>query len=219
MVMDYNNFAKTFSNSRKSMKWDEINYFLDYIIFTQNNNDLNWKSILDIWCWNWRFQRSFTEKFSNFDYLWIDISSELLKEAKGLSLFSNFLELDMREIDTLGRQFDYIFFIASFHHLYNLSDRIEVLKKVKKLLKKDWICFMTNWALNSEVNNKYNDSLIKNSKNEFWGLDYNIKIWEFRRFYHCFSIEELRYLFEKTWFSILENHLFKNWKNYISIVK
>jgi hypothetical protein len=30
-MVDYNNFAKTFSNSRKNMKWEEIDYFLSKI--------------------------------------------------------------------------------------------------------------------------------------------------------------------------------------------
>jgi len=29
--VDYNGFAKTFSQSRKNMKWEEISYFLDII--------------------------------------------------------------------------------------------------------------------------------------------------------------------------------------------
>jgi len=28
MSVDYNDFAKTFSNSRKNLKWEEIDYFL-----------------------------------------------------------------------------------------------------------------------------------------------------------------------------------------------
>jgi hypothetical protein len=41
-MVDYNNFAKTFSASRKNMKWEEIDYFLDKI---KNSEKLN---ILDI---------------------------------------------------------------------------------------------------------------------------------------------------------------------------
>jgi hypothetical protein len=78
---------------------------------------------------------------------------------------------------------------------------------------------MTNWALSSVLNQeKYKKSIIKNSKNEFWSVDYNIKIWKFTRFYHNFSLEELDYLLKKTWFNIEENRLFDNNKNYISIV-
>jgi hypothetical protein len=31
MSVDYNNFAKTFSNSRKNMKWEEIDYFVSFL--------------------------------------------------------------------------------------------------------------------------------------------------------------------------------------------
>jgi hypothetical protein len=31
MSVDYNNFATTFSQSRKNMKWEEIDYFIDFL--------------------------------------------------------------------------------------------------------------------------------------------------------------------------------------------
>jgi hypothetical protein len=30
-MVDYNKFAKTFSNSRKNMKWEEIDYFMNFL--------------------------------------------------------------------------------------------------------------------------------------------------------------------------------------------
>jgi hypothetical protein len=42
MTVDYNNFATTFSNSRKDMKWEEIDYFLSFL---EEKQDLK---ILDI---------------------------------------------------------------------------------------------------------------------------------------------------------------------------
>jgi hypothetical protein len=45
MTVDYDKFAKTFSNSRKNMKWEEIDYFLDK--FLKNNKDF---SVLDVGC-------------------------------------------------------------------------------------------------------------------------------------------------------------------------
>jgi hypothetical protein len=78
---------------------------------------------------------------------------------------------------------------------------------------------MTNWALNSELNyEKYQKSIIEWSKNDFWWLDYSIKIWEFTRYYHCFSLEELEYLSKKSWFEIVENRLFDNNRNFITIL-
>jgi hypothetical protein len=31
MATDYNNFAKTFSSSRKNMKWEELEYFFSLL--------------------------------------------------------------------------------------------------------------------------------------------------------------------------------------------
>ncbi len=113
--------------------------------------------------------------------------------------------------------FDFIFFIASFHHLDSLEKRERLMSNLKNILNKNWIVFMTNWALKSEVNfEKYKDDEIKNSQNQFWSLDFNIKFWEYLRYYHCFSLEELEYLIKKPWFQIIENRLFDSKKNFIS---
>ena len=237
--MDYNSFAKTFSNSRKNMKWEEIDFFLEKIPmhpFTkvgieQICRDVSLKhlenysgqkiKILDIWCWNWRLIDIIENKNLKVDnYLWVDLSKWLLEEAKILHKSHDFLEIDMLELYKIEEKFDFIFFIASFHHLKKREEREKVLDYTKNLLKENWVIFMTNWALNSEINEKkYRNMIIDWSKNNFWSIDYNIKIWDFTRFYHCFSIEELEYLFKKSGFDIIENRLFDNKKNYISIIR
>jgi peroxiredoxin family protein len=94
------------------------------------------------------------------------------------------------------------------------------MKKAKDLLEENWKIFMTNWALNSELNNeKYKNSQIKNSKNNFWSLDYNIKIGKFDRFYHCFNLKELEFLAKNSWLKIIENRLFENNRNFITILE
>ncbi len=214
-MVDYNSFAKTFSNSRKNMKWEEIDYFISFLLWKEN------LSILDVWCWNWRFLWVLKDndlKINN--YLWVDLSKKLLIEAKKYYPKNNFLNLDMIDLDKIKDKFSNIFFIASFHHLKTINDREDVLKKAYDLLKNDWKLFMTNWALNSDLNfEKYKNSMIEDSKNRFWSTDYSIKIWKYSRFYHSFSLKELEYLFQKTWFKIVENRLFENRKNYISILQ
>jgi len=159
---------------------------------------------------------------NKFYYLWTDLCEWLIEEAKKLNPENDFLVVDMKNIDEISykRKFDVIFLIASFHHLNNIEDREYVLNKLKTLLNPNWIIFMTNWALNSELNQKkYNSSIIPDSQNSFGSLDYDIKIWEFSRYYHCFSLEELDYLFKKTWFDVVENRLFDNKRNFVSIIK
>jgi hypothetical protein len=101
-----------------------------------------------------------------------------------------------------------------------VEERIKVLENLKKIVLPWSYIFMTHWALESNINKeKYTHSIIENSQNEFWSKDFNIKIWEFERFYHCFSLQELKYLFEKTGYEIIENRLFENERNFISIIK
>lgn len=216
--MNYNNFAKAFSDSRKNMKWEEIDYFiLNYLKIYE------WKSFLDIWCGSARLLEQFSNNFdiNKINYLWLDLSEEMLKNAKINYPDKDFLSLNMLDIDKLWeRKFDYIFFIASFHHLEKIEDRLEVIKKVYNLLNKGWIIFMTNWALNSEANNeKYKKDLITNSENNFWSINYKIYFWEYPRFYHCFDLKELEYIFLENSFKIIENRLFDTNKNFISIIK
>ncbi len=217
MSVDYNNFATTFSNSRKNMKWEEIDYLIDFL----NKKNSNWISILDIGCWNGRLLAHIENSWIKIDnYLWTDLSSWLIQEAKKLHPNHSFQVLDMVYISEIAEKFDYIFFIASFHHLQTIKERIKVLKQIKNLLKPDWVIFMTNWALNSELNSeKYKKSIIENSKNEFWSQDYSIKIGEFTRFYHSFTLEELDFLFRETWFEVVENKLFENGRNWVSIIE
>lgn len=220
LTTNYNNFSKTFSDSRKNMKWEELDYFIEKYLLI---NSKNLKSILDIGCGNGRFLKQIFNyiKIENIDYTWVDLSVWMIEEAKKNFQDKNFLVLDMLDLDKIeGKNFDFIVFIASFHHLNSIEKRIEVLEKTKKLLKDWWIIFMTNWALESNLNKeKYKNSKLKNTENQFWSSDFSIKIWKFDRFYHCFSISELNYLFEKMNFNILENREFNNEKNIISVVR
>lgn len=217
MSVDYNDFSTTFSKSRENMKWEEIDYFLDFL--WKENSDST--SILDVGCGNGRLIGHIEKNWIKItNYLWTDLSSWLITEANKLYPDKSFQVLDMLSISEIKEKFDYIFFIASFHHLKTIEERIEVLKQIKNILKLNWTIFMTNWALNSELNSeKYKESMIENSKNEFLSQDYNIKIGEFIRYYHSFSLQELDYLFKNTWFEIVENRLFDNKRNFISIIK
>jgi hypothetical protein len=43
--------------------------------------------------------------------------------------------LDMLDLDKLkAKNFESIFFIASFHHLLTIGERLEVLEKLKKII-------------------------------------------------------------------------------------
>lgn len=216
--VNYDQFAATFSESRNHMKWEEIEYFVE-----KYSEYIDEKKIIDIGCGNGRLLDHFIKSHYIFDidYFWIDSSKWMVEEAKKKFRSDDFLVCDMLDLDRLPiKNFESVFFIASFHHLLTIEERIKVLEDLKKIVLPWSYIFMTNWALESEFNKqKYRLSAIENSQNEFWGKDFNIKIWEFERFYHCFSLQELEYLFEKTWYEIIENRLFENERNFISIIK
>ena len=215
--INYDPFALTFSDSRKDLKWKEIEHFFKYI------KEEDWKitSILDIWCWNGRLVWLLKEHWVDYiSYLWVDSSEVLLSEAKKDYPINRFMHLDMMSLDKIEEKFSDIFFIASFHHLQTIEEREEVLRKAYNLLENNGTIYMTNWALESSINYMtYRNSQIPNTENEFWSSDFEIKIWEHKRFYHSFSLDELTHLFEKVWFKIIENKEFENKKNIISVIK
>lgn len=214
-MVNYNNFSKTFSNSRKNMKWEEVDYFLSFLKWFKK------LKIIDIWCGSGRLLSEL--KDSELDiksYLWIDLSSWLLDEAKKKFEDDNFIELNMLNVDKVDFIFDTVFLIASFHHINNLEDRLRFFKKLYKKLETWDMLFLTNWSLESDLNrDRYISSKIKWTTNKFWSSDFNIKIWAYTRYYHCFSLDELNYIFTKTWFQIIENREFDNKRNIISIIK
>lgn len=215
-MVDYNAYAKTFSESRKNMKWEEIEYFLSFLWSIEN------KKILDVGCGNGRLLSWVVVPKEN--YIGIDKSTWLLDEAKILHPWYEFHEFDMQDIwknNLLQKErFDVIFLIASFHHLETLESRKNVLQNVYNLLKKDGCICMTNWALESPLNKKkYEKSFIDGSENQFWSKDFSIKIGDFARYYHSFTLQELEYLMKETWLNIIENRLFDTEKNSIMVAK
>lgn len=218
MVVDYNKIAKWFSASRKNMKWEELNYF-----FSEYLSDYKWKKVLDIWCWSGRLLEQFAHiiDIDEIEYLWVDLSDEMIAHAQKNHPWKKFKVLNMLDINNLEwEKFDYIFFIASFHHIENFHFREEVLEKTREVLNDGGVLFMTNWALDSKINHKrYSKDIIPDSDNEYGSLDYKIKFWDYYRFYHGFSLLELEYLFIHTWYEIIENREFDTGKNIISVIR
>lgn len=215
MTVNYNIFAKTFSQSRKNMKWAEIEYFFSLLEA--------WE-VLDIWCWSGRLLEQYKKYFwkSLETYLWIDFSQWLIQEAQKSFPEHIFLQGNMLDLTQIFRwkQFQHIFLIASFHHLQTTPERIQVLEDIYSHLLPNGRVYMTNWALNSELNlKKYETSKLAGTENIYWGVDYSIKIWDNQRFYHCFHINELEYLAKKTGFQIRENRLFEGKRNIITILE
>ena len=216
MTVNYNNYARTFAESRLNMKWPELEYFFSCI----KKRD----SILDLACGSGRLLEQYKSYFWDFPekYLWIDISDWLIQEAKNMYLEQEFQIWDMRKISDIswGEKYDTLFCIAGFHHLENIEDRRIALREMSQVLKKWWKIYMTNWSLHTGENlEKYLESQIQNSKNIHNSYDYNIKIGKYMRYYHSFSLEELEYLATETGLSLKENRIFDTGRNSVTILE
>ena len=143
-MTNYDAFAKTFAKSRKNLKWEEIEYFREKYLQNIEN-----KNILDIWCWSWRLLEHLPNN-SNFFYTWVDNSCEMTLEAKKSHPDKEFIVWEMNNFK-VENTFDFVLFIASFHHLDTVDKRIETLENLKNYINKDSIIFLTNWKLDSDI--------------------------------------------------------------------
>ncbi len=210
--MDYNEFSNEFNATRQNL-WPELLEFEKYI--------KNGQKILDLGCGNGRL----VNLLGNYDieYVGSDISSDLLNYAKkqdfGKIKNFQFIESDMLDLEFLDNSFDIIFLIASYHHLRIKSQRIKILEKMNKWLKKDGLIIMTNWNLFQRKYIKYIFNLEKKSWNDFlipW-KDKNGDVIA-NRFYHGFRLGELDKLAKNTQFKVLENRYSDTKRNIITVL-
>jgi SAM-dependent methyltransferase len=133
----YDIIGKEFSASRQYI-WPDLKPFLDRV---KPNS-----SVLDVGCGNGRLLLGIP---GNSEYTGVDISKELLSEAKKAHPDNSFLEADITKEkiwDTLP-QYDYIFCIAVLHHLSTQKDQLFVLNQIKKHLNPGGKILITVWNL------------------------------------------------------------------------
>lgn len=206
----YDNQAWKFHNTRKK-HWPEFEIILKQV----NDYPNDTIKILELWCWSWRLLKFLKDNSKkNIIYQWVDISNNLIQIAKLENPNWNFIVGDM--LGFLENQsheiYDIIIAVASFQHIDSKSNRILVLKNIYKTLNYWWLCIMTNWSFSNRFINKYKlpifNSLLK-FLYSWWYYKYNDiyipwNTWDviYKRFYHLFTISELKKLFNISWFII-----------------
>lgn len=207
-MSDYNDFAKTFSKSRKNLKWQELDTIIRDILVEK------YASILDVGAGNGRFLEFFRRHHPDFcvEYLGVDSSSQMIQEARDLYVKHDFLVSPMQDVtfECIGKRYDAIVFLASFHHLRTEEERIQVLENFRHLLAQNGKIYMTNWNLLEQE--RYTPAHLGNG-------DFSIKIGEYSRYYHGFSLEELENIFLLCGYTILEHRIFEGGRNIFSVLQ
>ena len=205
----YNTEAKKYAETRKKF-WHEEKVILDAIspLFE------GWKKIrvLEFGCGSGRFATLLNQQFPwQFDYVWIDLSDELLSYASKDNPNLTFFQWDITKLIKNFEQesFDLIVWTSSFQHIPTNKERSFLMKNFYRLLIYDGMLLMTNWSLSDwfvkknwktvmkarlkswlKLNNKARDIMVP------W-TDENWKVYE--RFYHFFSLKELENLSRFSW--------------------
>lgn len=204
---DYDLIGREFSETRRKA-WKDFDLFLPFL----SKKSARRVKILDLGCGNGRLLDFLQSKTvseligDDFDYLGVDQSKVLLAQAKHLYPKFNFFEADFSSSKGLlkSRRFDFIFAIASFHHLPP-AEHERVLKQWNALLKKDGVLFMTNWNLHQP---RFWKAFLKSLWGRF-GFRGLLIPWknQVNRYYYAFTEWRLKRLLKKSGFHIVK-HLY-----------
>jgi len=129
---DYNNIALDFSNTRQSF-WNDSLFLLDYI----KKND----KLIDLGCGNGRLYKMI-EKLS-VDYVGLDLSEDLIKEAKESFVGVNFVVGSALDLPFSDDTFDKVFSMAVLHHIPSWKLRRKFFKESFRVLKKEGLMILT----------------------------------------------------------------------------
>lgn len=138
----YDQMSQTFSESRKKHLWPELLAYLSRLKAGDR--------VLDMGAGSGRLFKGIPP---DVEYIGLDISPGMLKEAKRNQPHATFFEadvLDNKSMNHLG-QFDYVFVIALAHHL-DEQELIKLFFSVKNKLSPNGIAILSCWRL---FNKKY----------------------------------------------------------------
>ncbi|MFA6215583.1 MAG: class I SAM-dependent methyltransferase [Patescibacteria group bacterium] len=170
--------------------------------------------VLDLGCGNGKLRLLF--KDLSLDYFGVDSSSELLSVAeKRLDFKLNsqkFIQADVFKLPFSDNYFDVVFLVAVLHHLPGRELRLKTLAEIKRVLKPGGILVMTNW---NRWQLNYLHYIIKHAWLKLIGhsdLDFKdiylpwMKGKAFR-YYHAFTLGELKRLFSRSGLKLEKNYL------------
>lgn len=212
----YNTEAKKYAETRKKF-WHEEEAILDAITLLFENNEK--VRVLEFGCGSGRFASLLNQQFPwQFDYVGIDLSDELLSYASKDNPNLTFFQWDITKLIKNFEQesFDLIVWTSSFQHIPTNKERSYLMKSFYRLLDYDGMLLMTNrslsdWFVKKNWKIVMKAKILSRFKMNKWSsrdllvprTDKNWKVYE--RFYHFFSLEELKNLSDFAWLTLRTN--------------
>lgn len=206
VIKDYSDISEDFHKTRK-IDWKEFNLYIDYI--KDNTN------IADLGCGNGRFYNFIKKQHKKAHYIGIDNNEKLLEKAKETFGEKLFKLGDLTDIPLETNSIDVACSIAAFHHIPSLEFKKKSLKEIHRIIKKDGILIISVWNLFQEKYKKY----IWHSRLK-WLLSFGkydsrdtFIPWRksgVKRYYHAFTMRELRKLLKTNGFEIISEHFGRN---------
>jgi len=217
----YDSEAKKYHQTRQKHRSDS-----EKILNALNSYNNKKPIIIELWCWWWRWASLLEEKYNkDFSYTWVDISNNLLSLAKKDHPTLSFEHNDMISYlaNLQQESVDIILAFASFQHIPNEEQRIALLKNCHRVLKYDGIIIFTNRACSKRFIKTHWKSIInawlKSLINLWKTTRRDVMIpwigenWKQYRYYHLYSLEELKRYSELCWLKIISTeYIDKKWK-------
>jgi tRNA (uracil-5-)-methyltransferase TRM9 len=195
---DYNLVSSSFARTRDRM-WPEVKFLFDYA--------KEGEKVLDLGCGNGRFSH-YLEKT---EYVGIDFSEGMIKEAKKRFPGKKFLVGNAFSLPFKENYFDKVYSIAVIHQIPSHKYRLQALSEIKRVLKKGGEVFLTVWKMSEEEKNLC-------TKTSFSEQDIYLKR---KRYYYLFREKELSLLLKEANFVICKEDVVMEGRrnNYFVIAK
>jgi ubiquinone/menaquinone biosynthesis C-methylase UbiE len=191
---DYNQISGEFSDTR-SNPWYEFEIYKE---MTDEGD-----RVLDLGCGNGRLFTSLRER--DVKYVGVDVSEGLLREAAKKHKKAKFKVGSFNKIPYKRPYFDKVFCVASFHHIPSKEYRIKALKEIKRVLKKDGTVAISVWNLWQKRYRKFVfESLFRLNKYDFGDTFIPWSKSGVKRYYHAFTIYEMRSLLRDAGFYLVD---------------
>ncbi len=187
--VDYNLNSVDFANARKYLPQD-----LKDLVKIAKKNDL----VLDAGCGSGYLYPALKKT----KYIGVDFSQELIKVARKRYPEVSFEKMNILKLNFKDNYFDKIFSIGVLHQIPSTKKRMEFLKEIRRVLKKNGVFTIRVWNLwekKRKVILKYFFHPQLDFKDMF--LPKN------KMYYHAFTLKELEKLVKKAGFSIQKSYI------------